>query len=255
MEITATVQGDDWGILIHPEWQEEVLRRGLSLADSFTPAIFHEEHYQSEAVKVGAGGRNAAWFIPTSVGPAVLRQYRRGGLVGKFNKSKYLFISPEQTRAFQEFTIINHLNNAGLTVPKALGAFYQQKGRFCEMALITSLIPDTQPLATICQQFIDKELSEEEAKAYTRKTALRIRQMHDLDFWHADLNAFNILCSSEPIEAYLIDFDKAKNTKIDKRLRQQNLDRLQRSLEKLCGEQSIVFMEQISNYYHLIENN
>ena len=91
MEIKATVQGDNWGILIHPDWQQNVRDRGLSLAEGFSPALFHAEHYQSEAVKVGDGGRNAAWFIPTSIGPAVLRQYRRGGLVGKFIKSTYVF--------------------------------------------------------------------------------------------------------------------------------------------------------------------
>ncbi|MDO5666361.1 MAG: 3-deoxy-D-manno-octulosonic acid kinase [Alcaligenaceae bacterium] len=255
MEIQTTVQGDDWGILIHPDWQEEVLNRGLSLDVSFTPDLFHAEHYQSEALRVSAGGRNAAWFIPTSVGPAVLRQYRRGGLIAKFIKTKYLFSSPDKTRAFQEFNIINNLHRAGLTVPKALGAFYQQKGRFCEMALITSLIADAQPLVTICQQFLDNKLSDQQAKAYTQVIASRIHQMHDLGVWHADLNAYNILCTSEPIEAYLIDFDKAQNTTVDERLRQQNLERLKRSLEKLCGEQSIVFMEQISENYHLFENN
>ena len=254
MEIKATVQGDNWGILIHPDWQQNVLDRGLSLAEGFSPALFHAEHYQSEAVKVGDGGRNAAWFIPTSIGPAVLRRYRRGGLVGKFIKSTYVFRGEDQTRSFQEFAIINYLNDAGLTVPKALAAFYQQKGRFCEMALITSLIAETKPLATICQQFIDNKLSPEQAKAYTQIVAQRIRQMHDLDVYHADLNAFNILCTNEPIEAYLIDFDKAERTKLSSNLRQQNLNRLKRSLKKVCGEQSIVFMEQIAEDYALFED-
>ena len=57
------------------------------------------------------------------------------------------------------------------------------------------------------------------------------------------------------MQAYIIDFDKAKKITVTPRQRQQNLARLERSLIKLCGEQSIVFMEQISNYYQLIENN
>lgn len=256
MEIAATVQGENWGILIHPDWQAVVLNRGLSLDKYFSPAIFQATHYRSEALKVGRGGRNAAWFIPTVVGPAVLRQYRRGGLIAKFNQSKYFFTGPEKTRAFQEFRLINALNDAGLAVPKALGAFYQRQGVFCEMALITALIADNQALATICQRYLDKDLSEEEAAAYARAAAKSIRQMHDLGVWHADLNAFNVLCcrEDESLKAYIIDFDKAVKTALSPRLRQQNLDRLGRSLKKLCGEQSIVFMEQISKYYQLIEN-
>ena len=253
MEIKATIQGDDWGILLHPDWQKELLESGVSLEDSFNPVRFTAEYYQSDAKRVTAGGRNAASFIPTSVGPAVLRQYRRGGLLAKFNRSKYFFSSPEKTRSFQEFAIINCLNTAGLTVPKALGAFYQKKGLFCEMALITSLIDETLPLATICQQFIDKKISLEIAESYARVTAQRIRQMHDLDIWHADLNAFNILCRKAPIDAYLIDFDKAQKTKLSNRLRQQNLERLERSLTKLCGQRSIVFMGQILQHYYLFE--
>lgn len=253
MEIKATVQGDGWGILIHPDWQKDILQSELSLVDSFSPAIFRAECYGTDAKRVSVGGRNAAWFIPTAIGPAVLRYYRRGGLIGKFNRSKYFYTNPQGTRAFQEFTIINYLHQAGLSVPKALGAFYQKKGLFCEMALITSLIEDTQPLAMICQQLIDAEIRQEEAERYARSAAYKIHQMHDLDVLHADLNAFNILCSSDPINAYLIDFDKAKKIKLDHRLRQQNLDRLARSLKKVCGEQSIVFMEQILQNYHHFE--
>lgn len=253
MEIKATVQGDGWGILLHPDWLNVLDERGLSIEDSLNPAVFTAEYYRSQAQRVGAGGRNAAWFIPTAVGPAVLRQYRRGGFIGRFNKSNYFFSSPEKTRSFQEFIIINYLHNAGLTVPKALAAFYQRKGLFCEMALITSLVDDALPLATICQQLIDGAIAEGEAASYARVTAQRVRQMHDLDVWHADLNAYNVLCAQEVVEAYLIDFDKAQKIKLSDRLRQQNLARLQRSLLKVCGQQSIVFMEQISYYYYKFE--
>ena len=255
MAITATVQAKNWGVLIHPEWQAAILSRGLSLEACFSPAIFQPSHYQREAVKVGSGGRNAAWYVPTAVGPAVLRQYRRGGLIGKFNQSKYFFTGPEQSRAFQEFSILTYLQQAGLAVPKALGACYQRQGLFCEMALITSLIADSQSLAEICQHYLQQALDEETAAAYAAATAKSIHQMHDLGVWHADLNAHNILCGSEPMQAYIIDFDKAKKITVTPRQRQQNLARLERSLIKLCGEQSIVFMEQISKYYQLIENN
>ena len=248
-----TVQGDGWGILLHPDWRDKLLEQGVSADQGLSPVLFTSEYYQSQAQRVGAGGRNAAWFIPTPVGPAVLRQYRRGGLVGRFNRSKYFFKSPEQTRAFQEFAIINYLHGAGLTVPKALAAFYQRQGLFCEMALITSLVGDTVPLATICQQFIDKVIDQKTVEDYARITAQRVRQMHDLGVWHADLNAYNILCTQASIEAYIIDFDKAQKLTLSDTLRQKNLNRLQRSLLKVCGQQSIVFMEQISHYYHQFE--
>ena len=253
MSIGITVKGDNWGILLHPDWQKQAQQQSADLHDSINPALFTEAYYQKAAKRVGVGGRNAAWFIPTPVGAAVLRQYRRGGLVGKFNKSRYFFNGAENTRSFQEFAIINYLYQAGLTVPKALGAFYQKKGLWCEMALITSLIKDTTPLASICQQVLNQEITEEIAQRYARAAAQRIYQMHELHVWHADLNGFNILCSSEPVDAYLIDFDKAKKTPLNAKLRQQNLDRLQRSLVKVCGQQAIVFMAQIEEYYYKFE--
>ncbi len=252
MDTKATFQGDDWGVQLHTDWQEALLKSGVELKDALSPALFTAEYYQSQAQRVSAGGRNAAWYIPTPIGSAVLRQYRRGGVVGRFNQSKYIFSSPQKTRSFQEFAIINYLYNAGLTVPKALAAYYHKKGLFCEMALITSLIEDTIPLAVICQQFINKEISKEQAVSYAHVTAQKIRQMHDLDVWHADLNAYNILCAQATSDAYLIDFDKAQKIKLSDSQRQQNLARLQRSLLKVCGEQSIVFMEQLSQFYYKI---
>src|SRR5690606_2432801 len=43
------------------------------------------------AKPVGAGGRQAAWFVQGDFGRAVLRRYRRGGLVARLIADRYLW--------------------------------------------------------------------------------------------------------------------------------------------------------------------
>lgn len=247
MSLAVEFTGPNWGILLHPDWAQQLAAE----QEEVSPLLFKPSHYGQMAKPVAEGGRNAAWFVSTGVGPAVLRQYRRGGLVAKFNRSRYLFTSAAKTRSFQEFEVMNYLHQAGLSVPQPLGAYYERQGLLCTMSFVTRLVHNAQSLASICQQWLDAKLSDEKAFVYAERAAQCIHQMHDLDIWHADLNAYNILCVEEPLEVYLIDFDRAKRQTLTQQQRQQNLDRLQRSLIKCCGEQSIVFMEQISRNYQL----
>ena len=57
-----------------------------------------------------------------------------------------------------------------------------------------------------------------------------IRQLHDRQVFHSDLNCHNILLASDG-QFWLIDFDKC-DIRPSGSWRQQNLDRLLRSLEK-----------------------
>ena len=70
-----------------------------------------------------------------------------------------------------------------------------------------------------------------------------IKRFHNENIYHADLNAHNILLSNERI--YLIDFDKGQkmSSTASSAWKQDNLARLQRSLNKLQQQKSIKFSE------------
>ena len=64
-----------------------------------------------------------------------------------------------------------------------------------------------------------------------------IRQFHELNVYHADLNANNILINDQA-QVYLIDFDRGE-IKTPGGWKQANLDRLKRSLLKLQANNDI----------------
>lgn len=186
-------------------------------------AIFDELTYGEQAQKVGQGGRQAAWFITTSFGDVVLRQYRRGGLMAKVTDRLYFWAGAERTRSWREFQIMEYLYEQDVAVPKVLGAYWWRHGLCYTAALITARIPGAKPLAS--------DLSD----VYLQPVAIEIARMHQLGVWHADLNAYNILLD-DGMAAWLIDFDRAQQVPLTSRLIQQNLLRLRRSLVKLHGQ-------------------
>ena len=66
-------------------------------------------------------GRGITWFLNTQAElgvNVVLCHYYRGGLFGKIVKDQYLFNWLENTRAFQEFSLLEKLHEWHLPVPR-----------------------------------------------------------------------------------------------------------------------------------------
>jgi len=177
---------------------------------------------------VSRGGRQAAWFIEASFGQGVLRHYRRGGLVARLSEDKYLWRGARATRSFSEFHLLNAMAKEGLPVPRAWAACYQRHAITYRAAILVERLLDTQTLAAKVLRH-GKNINSD----YVNAVANAIRQLHDANVWHADLNADNILLDKQG-KAWLIDFDKAKRTSVLGSQRQDNLQRLQRSLRKIA---------------------
>jgi len=172
------------------------------------------------AQPVTSGGRAAAWFVQAGSFDAVLRYFRRGGLVAKFIKNRYFWTGLSQTRAFREFDLLSKLWRAGLPVPRPLGAAVWKKGLTYRAALLTQRIPAVQPLAYA----LDIEL--------WRRAGAVIASMHRFGVWHADLNAFNVLWDTQG-KVWLIDFDRGRSGRVTPSQRAENVSRLLRSLKKV----------------------
>lgn len=193
-------------------------------ANNFAPAWFDPTYWQSRGEVEGtAKGRGATLYFKTAGKGFVLRHYRRGGLIARLSKDKYIWRGEDNTRAFREWKLTYRLHRAGLPVPAPIAARYVREGLRYRGDLITERLPT---VGTVAECLRTGALSIMTWILIGRV----VRRFHDLGVCHADLNAHNILLSEETV--YLIDFDRCE-------LRQkgfwcdENLVRLRRSLEKV----------------------
>lgn len=180
------------------------------------------------------GGRGAAWRIQAQyAGHArdwVLRHYRRGGMAAKFSKDRYWGVNPDQSRAWREWEVLATLQQAGLPAPKPVAAYFQLSGLRYRAAIVVEMIPQT---STFAQLLTGQNIG----RVTWQAVGGCIARFHAAGIYHADLNANNILLNDLG-EIYLIDFDRAERRKVHTKWRKQNLQRLQRSLNKLANAAS-----------------
>jgi 3-deoxy-D-manno-octulosonic acid kinase len=127
---------------------------------------------------------------------------------------------------WREFHLLQTLWQLQLPVPQPVAARCEKLGPFLYRGdLITQRIPASRTLAeTLRAQPVSSEL--------WRELGATLARFHEHGAYHADLNANNILLD-ENGRFYLIDFDRGDKRHPDAAWQQNNLDRLQRSLNKL----------------------
>ena len=192
--------------------------------DSMEPRLFEPVWLRDKGCLRGsAHGRNEAFFLRYSGRDMVLRHFRRGGLVGKFNRDRYFGTEVGNGRAMQEFMLLAWMRRQGLHVPRPIAARHSRAGLFYRADLITERVLDARPLADVLQE-----------RALPQRNWIAIgsviRQFHDLGVHHADLNCRNILMDACE-QVWLIDFDKCNKRKPNGWMK-RNLARLRRSIEK-----------------------
>lgn len=192
---------------------------------SVVHAWFDAVYWQhGDEVARPVGGRGSAWFIDTPAGPALLRHYRRGGMVADVLGDRYLWTGRDTTRSFSEFRLLAWMREHALPVPAPLAARCVRSGIRYTADLITQSIDATQTLAECLHDgSLDADLA--------RRSGGLIATFHAHGVWHADLNAGNILVTADAL--YLIDFDRGRLRQPARAWQQANLSRLQRSLYKL----------------------
>lgn len=211
------------------------------LVDSPGVELFSPELWRTRrAIDGEAVGRGSTWFVNAPFGPAVLREYLRGGWVAKISRRNYFFTNVARSRPFREFDILTALFAQGLPVPQPVAALCEHSGLTSSGSIITMRIAHTCTLADILPG--DPHRCDDAWENVGRC----IRQFHRAGVWHADLNARNILLDRE-MKAYLIDFDRARlmgGTEVNGK---RNLDRLRRSLEKLWPENQKTLLQPAWN--------
>jgi 3-deoxy-D-manno-octulosonic acid kinase len=201
-----------------------MLHDAARLGDRADGGWLDDAHWQARGpVRVPEGGRGASLRVQSAAGAAVLRHYRRGGLVARFNRDRYWWQGEVRTRPFREFELLECMRAAGLPVPVPLAARYRRTGLWYRGDLLTLAIEDARTLAQ-CIAALPSEID-------WARIGATIGRFHAAGFPHPDLNAHNILVGTDA--CHLIDFDRGAAAEPAPAWQQANLARLRRSLDKL----------------------
>ncbi len=185
--------------------------------------------------RVVEGGRGGSIKIDLNGQAAILRQYRRGGLIKRISKDQYIWLGKSRSRPWREWCLLRAAKDAGLPVAKPLGACVWKAGLTYRAAIITAYLENTETLADfLTHSTLDQTL--------WYQLGLVIKNMQTLGFRHTDLNANNLLIDQDS-RIYIIDFDKGRRMKQLDNWQWSALYRLQRSLIKIDKQKSLHYRE------------
>jgi tRNA A-37 threonylcarbamoyl transferase component Bud32 len=132
-------------------------------------------------------------------GDVIIKQYTRGGVLGKFISDRYLRYG--NTRALDEYNFLEEVIKLGVKAPKPLAAI-DRGSLFYKAWLVTSAIPQARSLAEIALD------NEDESYQYMDEIVRQISILIKNHIFHIDLHPGNVLISGTN-EVFLIDFDRA----------------------------------------------
>lgn len=191
------------------------------------PVVEARRAGRSPVPRAQAAGRGPLREVDAgAIGRAVLRPYRRGGLVRHLSRRRHLL----GHRAFRELVVTERLRREGVPVPEGLAAVQVRRLPGYEAALVTLRIPDARPAARLL-----READPDGAAMLLRRIASSVHRLHAAGVWHADLNAHNLLVPASPeAPVVVIDLDRSRllPPPLPGFLARRNLRRLRRSLAR-----------------------
>lgn len=193
-------------------------------ADNFSASLFEIPFLEENNLLIGSSaGRGVTWFFAHQQKKYVLRHYYRGGLIGKINPDNFFYTGLKNTRAYNEFMLLDKMVQLGLPVPLPYAGRVSRKGLLYQADLIIELIDGAHDLVAV----VNKQQIE---ASQWREIGRVIRLFHDNNIYHSDLNSHNIMLDKHN-KVWLIDFDKCAQRKTGA-WKEQTLARLLRSLIK-----------------------
>jgi tRNA A-37 threonylcarbamoyl transferase component Bud32 len=180
-----------------------------------------------------AFGRGALAVLRLDGGDALVRRYRHGGALRALT-GDFFFTWPP--RPFRELALTQAARVRGVPTVEVLAAIIEPVAGWVYRGwLVTRRLEGARDLWEAAQSDAPAP-----KRAHLEAAARAVRAMHRCGIIHRDLNLKNILVRSEggTARGYIIDFDKSRAYPGDiSPLRaQNNLDRLERSLNKLDPE-------------------
>lgn len=208
------------------------------MANIIEPNWFSGKYWlQQQAVTGQSRGRNVTYFVATENEPKqpltmVLRHYYRGGLVSKVNRDAFLYTGFDNTRAVAELVMLEKMQQLKLPVPTPIAAMVTKNplSPFYRCDILIETINGAKDGFQILSESTWPE-------AQWQTVGKTIRQFHNNNVYHSDLNIHNIMIDKNGI-VYLIDFDRCEFRNHNDSWKQQNLARLLRSLHKELNKNS-----------------
>jgi 3-deoxy-D-manno-octulosonic acid kinase len=177
-----------------------------------------------QAAKVVLGGRAVVSTIQLKdIGPAVVKNYTRGGVIRNFNRNTYLKFS--RYRCQSEYELLLFLDRLGVRVPKPIAFAY--RGEFFYHAwLVTREIQNACTLVELSRQNPDA------ARMVMHNLAWQLGILVENQIHHVDFHPGNVLVDNEN-NMFIIDFDKARTTPQNRhKLQEKYVRRWQRAVLK-----------------------
>ena len=229
---------------------EETVWTNSAQSNALTEAAFELDHYGPMNTGLATGsGRGQVHRVAHGEQSWILRHYRRGGWVARFNPDRYPPATTSQSRGIQELVLLREMVSLGLPVPEGVAARCVRQrpwmGQWSPYRadILVSYIPNTRNLA----QWLDQHgLTSETWTAVGQAIA----QLHHHQVHHSDLNCHNILLNDKG-QVWLIDFDKCER-RSGQDWKTSNLNRLLRSLRKEMGRRPGFCWDE-SNWAPLID--
>lgn len=183
--------------------------------------FFH--HPEPARVSVLGGRTSVTTVMLDGIGPAVIKYYRRGGLMRFIVKSRYLKIG--KTRAQREFEMLDTVGALGLNVPQPV-AYAHRGPLFYQAWLVTRAIHQPLSLARLSLQ--DPKKIGDAMEAVIEQISLLVQN----SILHVDLHPGNIVVDPTG-KVYLLDFDRGGVYHGNRpKLKTHYLNRWQRAVRK-----------------------
>ncbi|NVJ50314.1 MAG: 3-deoxy-D-manno-octulosonic acid kinase [Gammaproteobacteria bacterium] len=189
---------------------------------------FNADYWRTKKAIMGESrGRSTTYFIDSQSvagkAPFVLRHYCRGGLYGKINYDRFLYLGIERTRPYRELELLEKMVAMELPVPHPVAGHVWQRGGFYQADILIEQIPASKDAYHhLCIGELEQDV--------WHAIGTTIAAFHRQQVFHSDLNIHNILLD-EQAKVWLIDFDKCALRAGDQ-WKAENLARLHRSLTK-----------------------
>ena len=186
-------------------------------------------------------GRAPAYAVSLDrCGSVVVRHAMRGGLLGKTGTD--LFLPP--TRGLRELVNSLRLRLAGVPTPEVVAIVSYKAGPVLRRSdVATREIPDSHDLAVVLREMSDPA----ERRSCLEATGKLLATMARAGAHHPDLNARNVLVTWEAGEgarAHVLDVDRIRfHVPQDPMVSRANIERLERSLLKLRGLNSLTISD------------
>lgn len=218
-------------------WRDPARTAALAPAD-FTPpaatapaASARDSGSERPVEHLATGsGRGQAALVQAEQGAYVLRHYRRGGLVARLSDDRFALEPVHSGRAMREFALLRLMQAWALPVPAPVAARHRPRALSYSADIAVAWLPGTRNLVQCLREA-------RPAPAAWAAIGNAIRQLHERQVFHADLNAHNLLLDAQG-RAWVVDFDKCER-RPGSDWKAANLARLLRSLRKEAGREPV----------------